>query len=303
MAKKAKSEAETPYVRSVREEWKRSQIKMDPGNPRYIDPTSRKKLRQSIKKYGLVGGLTVDRKTGELIGGHQRLGIVDDLHKQAAGKNPVPDFLVPVDVVELTEKERKAFNVLLNNPGAQGQFEFGKLASLLEGLGTAWEETGFDRLELEHVFSFAGTELKNSLFGITDERKEETEALANIKTDARSYVSGVAGMAGDSDVSRNGRDGSTANPNSAGKAVTETTEQRNERMNDKRHGWRDKQDEINSPDFLLEVVFNSEKELTRFLRETGLNEQEKYISGSDLAQLCGVELAEPEPTKKRRKTK
>ena len=96
-------------------------------NPRVpLRPTDKayRKLKRSLERFGLVEPLVWNELTGRVVGGHLRLGILKELGFAE----------VPVSVVRLTDAEERALNVVLNNREAQGRFEVGKLAVLLEEL-------------------------------------------------------------------------------------------------------------------------------------------------------------------------
>jgi ParB-like chromosome segregation protein Spo0J len=101
-----------------------------PTDPAY------KKLRAGIEAFGLVEPLVWNRRSGRLVGGHARLGILRDLGHET----------VPVAVIDLDDAREKALNVLLNNPAAQGRYDSRKLAALLRELDEveALAESGFD---------------------------------------------------------------------------------------------------------------------------------------------------------------
>jgi ParB-like chromosome segregation protein Spo0J len=103
-----------------------------PLNP--TDPAYRK-LRRSIERFGLVEPLVWNAASGRVVGGHLRLTILKELGVAE----------VPVSVVNLSEAEERALNVVLNNREAQGRYDTGKLAVLLEGLKDtpALADTGF----------------------------------------------------------------------------------------------------------------------------------------------------------------
>ncbi len=114
-----------------------AQLRPAPYNPR--KPPSRsayRKLEQSIREFGLVEPLIWNELTGNLVGGHLRLKILQSLGWSE----------VPVTVVRLSEAREKALNVVLNNQEAQGRFDSEKLADLLEQLHDLpeLELTGFD---------------------------------------------------------------------------------------------------------------------------------------------------------------
>ena len=107
-------------------------------NPRrQLGPSDKayRKLRRSIRRFGLVEPLVWNERTGRVVGGHLRLTILKELGVAE----------VPVSVVRLSEAEERALNVVLNNREAQGRYDAGKLAVLLEELKDLPEfaDTGF----------------------------------------------------------------------------------------------------------------------------------------------------------------
>ncbi len=108
-------------------------------NPRVpLKPTDKayRKLKRSLQRFGLVEPLVWNERSGRVVGGHMRLSILKELGVTE----------VPVSVVRLTDAEERALNVVLNNREAQGRFEVGKLAVLLEELKELPEfgDTGFE---------------------------------------------------------------------------------------------------------------------------------------------------------------
>jgi len=108
-------------------------------NPRKaLKPTDKayRKLEQSLREFGLVEPLVWNERTGHVVGGHARLGIL-----KAMGVSEVP-----VSVVNLSDAREKALNVVLNNQEAQGRYDPSRLADLLDELEELPELplTGFD---------------------------------------------------------------------------------------------------------------------------------------------------------------
>ena len=69
------------YIKSESVELNRSAIHFADYNPRLSDE-SRKTLKRGIKKFGLVGGIVVNKRTGlTVVSGHQRLSVMDELQK------------------------------------------------------------------------------------------------------------------------------------------------------------------------------------------------------------------------------
>ncbi|MCH8151888.1 MAG: DNA modification methylase [Planctomycetes bacterium] len=112
---------------------------LQPGDPEY------EKLQRSIEEFGCVEPLVWNRRTGNLIGGHQRLKIL-----KAQG-----DSEVYVSVIDLSLEREKALNVALNK--IAGDWDPRKLAELLDELtqlpGFDIELTGFDLPDADALIS------------------------------------------------------------------------------------------------------------------------------------------------------
>ena len=77
-----------------------------PYNPRTISAEALAGLRGSVERFGLVEPVVWNRRTGHVVGGHQRLKVL-----QAMGETSTQ-----VIVVDLPEVEEKALNIALNSP-------------------------------------------------------------------------------------------------------------------------------------------------------------------------------------------
>lgn len=97
------------------------------------------KLNNSMEAFGLVEPIIWNRRTGHIVGGHQRYAI---LCAQGVEETEV-------SVVDLPEREEKALNLALNK--ISGQWDDSKLEELLSELAQQGELalTGFDESELE----------------------------------------------------------------------------------------------------------------------------------------------------------
>jgi len=116
-------------------------VELTPGDPAY------EKLKNSIQTFGFCEPLIFNRRTGHLIGGHQRLTVLKDLGYTEA----------EVVVVDLPLEQEKAFNIGLNK--IQGGWDEGKLAMLLEELAKTpefnLELTGFETDEISDILDRA----------------------------------------------------------------------------------------------------------------------------------------------------
>ncbi len=110
---------------------------LKPGDPEY------EKLKRSIEQFGYVDPVIWNKRTGRVVGGHQRLKVLKDCG--------VTDL--ECVVVELSEEKEKALNVALNK--ISGDWDKEKLALLitdLQGIDLDVSLTGFDTAEIDDLF-------------------------------------------------------------------------------------------------------------------------------------------------------
>jgi len=126
------------------------QVRPAPYNPRLdLKPGDAEydKLARVIDEFDLVEPLVWNERSGNLVGGHQRLKVLT-----ARG-----DTEVQVSVVNLSEEQEKALNIALNKIG--GDWDEEKLAALLaelESSGLEMSLTGFSDAEIAQLFLGTG---------------------------------------------------------------------------------------------------------------------------------------------------
>ena len=64
------------------ERWNRVDIENAPYNPRTIDEYAKRKLRDNLKRVGLLQPIVVNRTTGNIVSGHQRLAVMDAIENK-----------------------------------------------------------------------------------------------------------------------------------------------------------------------------------------------------------------------------
>jgi len=126
----------------------RSQIQNAPYNPRVIDAYAKERLRENLSDVGLLEPLIWNATTGNLVGGHQRLAILDALEGSE-------DYYLDVAVVKLSEAAEREENVFLNNAEVQGEWDLQALADLFRS-GTDVHASGFHPLDLRDMFEESG---------------------------------------------------------------------------------------------------------------------------------------------------
>lgn len=122
---------------------KRDQIKFADYNPRVIDESNQKKLIKAIREHGLIEPLVWNKRTGVLVGGHQRLTAADKIYRKK-------DYDVPVAIIDVDEKTEKKLNVQLNNPSMQGDWDLSELADLSKDV--SFEDMGFSKTDIDFMF-------------------------------------------------------------------------------------------------------------------------------------------------------
>lgn len=131
---------------------------LKPGDTEY------EKLKRSINEFGYVEPVIWNKKTNNVVGGHQRLKILRDMG--------VPD--VDCVVVELSEEKEKALNIALNK--INGDWDNDKLALVISDLQGADFDvtlTGFDEDEISSLLAdLDGAEGKDDDYDVTKALEE-----------------------------------------------------------------------------------------------------------------------------------
>lgn len=115
-------------------------------NPRKISDHDLDALRRSLRSFGAVQPILVNRRTKRVIGGHQRIRAAQLEHFAT----------LPVTYVDLDDAKERQLNLALNR--IHGQFDEEKLAAVLTELLEAGADltlSGFDAAELERVVQHA----------------------------------------------------------------------------------------------------------------------------------------------------
>lgn len=98
-----------------------------------------------MSRYGLVEPLVWNERTGNLVGGHQRISLIDARMNNG-------EYEVPVAVVNLDDAQERELNILLNNESTQGIFDASKLEVMFRDEGTNPFHAGFDLIDLQEAF-------------------------------------------------------------------------------------------------------------------------------------------------------
>jgi DNA modification methylase len=130
-----------------------SEVKAAEYNPRKISEKDYNNLKKSVKTFGILRPLIINKNTGNLISGHQLLKVLTD------------EGIEETDAIflDLTIEQEKALNLAMNK--ISGEFEEDKLIEILQQIDESNQDllghTGF------------GTEEINYLLGLKEKDKEK----------------------------------------------------------------------------------------------------------------------------------
>lgn len=102
-------------VKLLKEAAYNPRVRLEPGMPEWD------KLVRSIKEFDMVEPVVWNERTGNVVGGHQRLAVAKSLGMEK----------VPCSVVDLSENDEKILNTALNK--IKGRWDYDKLEDLLRG--------------------------------------------------------------------------------------------------------------------------------------------------------------------------
>lgn len=126
----------------------RSQINMNPFNPKRHSEEKVLEQKRNFMRVGFMGGVTWNRTTGNLVDGHRRIKAMDLLYGYDG--TPGTDYRVKVEAVELdakSEKEQMTFMALGNT-----RADYSMIAEYLPDIDCA--AAGIDGYDLEQIRSF-----------------------------------------------------------------------------------------------------------------------------------------------------
>lgn len=145
-------------------------LKPAPYNPRKIGKGAVEGLAASLKKFADISGIVWNKRTGNLVCGHQR---VEQLRKQGAELRDGALVLPggdrwPVRVVEWTVAQEKTANVAANNPHVAGEFTDG-LGDILADIKLSIGDEDFTGLRFDELGGFNVSPLDEMPELVTDD--------------------------------------------------------------------------------------------------------------------------------------
>ena len=230
------------YFTSETIEIQRSEINLADYNPRSISAEARKKLKQNIKKNGLLGGLVYNLRTKTLVSGHQRISILDELNGY-----PENDYLVKVEAIDVDEQREKELNVWFNNTSVQGQWDYDMLATIIPDID--YKNAGLTDEDLQ-------------LIGI--DFTLQTEAEQSITDDINNLIAPVQDQK--EAVKQAKKELSQAEKIAHNKEV-------------KAQVMQDAQEKAENMESYVMISFDTYKSKAEFMERFGFDKREKFVKG------------------------
>lgn len=256
----------------------RADIKGVDWNPRAISNQAKMRLRRGIEENGLVQPLVWNKRTGNLVGGHQRLSILDDME----GSN---SYNVTVSVVDLADKDERKLNVLLNNDSAMGHWDERRLLEL-------FHTDDNDVVDYE-AFGFSSNQA-DYFDKLIEQNDIENQQIAAAMNDALAYEEDVQAPVADDIVAARHADKLERKRRFEERVSTLLTPIKPEEwkaksdadkaeFNDARLGYKNESFEY----VHLKIVFNTVESRRVFLERYGLSTSKEVFHESDFGGEAG----------------
>lgn len=250
MAKKKIKQSETIEI-------KRSQINLNPFNPKRHTDKKVQEQKKNLQRVGFLGGITWNRLTGNLIDGHRRIKALD-LHYGYDG-TPDTDYSVKVEAVEFDEKQEKEQMTYMALGNTKADYQL--IAEYLPDIDYSF--SGIDSYDLEQIQCFMPS---------ADDvcRVESIDDLIASEEEAKQSLT-VANESGASNIS-----GSAEFTPEEKKAKIKEAKQKQIEAAGERYS------ELTS---YLTISFSSAEEKRQFCELAGIGEEEKFVSGSKILEM------------------
>lgn len=152
---------------------RRSQINLNPYNPKRHTDEQIKLQRKNLKKVGFLGGIVWNETTGNLVDGHRRIKALDIINKYDG--TPATDYEVKVEAVQMddkTEKEQMLYMAVGNSKA-----DYNLIAPIVDEID--YSNVGLSEAEYNEILKLRQTESVEAIpswdadFGITELEVQE----------------------------------------------------------------------------------------------------------------------------------
>lgn len=231
------------------------ELKPHPKNPRKIAGEAKKRLRDGLDKFGLVQPIIFNKRTGYIVGGHQRV----ELCKESMQ----PDEMLQVAVIDVDEKAEAELIVFLNNTSAQGYWDEFALLDLVKEQSLEFDSLGFNVSEKEYYDRLLKESTDNDISAAESYFAEGAALYEEAESDIKENKDEITAEK----RSRQDRWLEVSNKlfDAPSEPENQFTEERRALFQSALHGERKYQDKIE----VVKIVFESEESRHRWLTKQG----------------------------------
>jgi hypothetical protein len=112
----------------------RSEIRLNPYNPKTHSEEAVKLQAKNIRKNGFLGGIVWNRRTGNILDGHRRVLALDYINKYDG--TPKTDYRLMVEVVDFDEKTELEQMTYMAAGGTKADYT--KIVAYIDRIGDDW---------------------------------------------------------------------------------------------------------------------------------------------------------------------
>jgi hypothetical protein len=244
----------------------RSEINFASYNPRKLSEEARKALKKNIKENGLLGGIIVNERTGNIVSGHQRMSIADEVNKYNH-ETKENDYSIKVEVIDVDDKKEKELNIFMNSRATQGEYDYKKLAQIFPNIDSALaglDDVDISMIEIE-LPNMENIEIPS--FEPQEEKKINAEYEKSITQELSNAVNHPE--ASISEMER--KEATELTPEEKKAKIKEVKEQV-------------KANAVMEGESYFTVSFSDYDSKVQFLEYLGFNPEDKFIKGEELQQ-------------------
>lgn len=166
---------------------KRSQIRLNPCNPKRHTDKQIAQQKSNIKKVGFLGGIVWNRQTGNLIDGHRRVMALDLIHKYDGSQN---DYDIKVEVVDFDEKQEKSQLTYMALGNTKADYQL--IAEYLPDID--YSIAGLDDYDIAQIQAFIPSaadvqvESYDDLISKAEKTADDTQNSVDVNTQNSAYL-------------------------------------------------------------------------------------------------------------------
>ena len=152
---------------------RRSQINLNPYNPKRHTDEQIKLQRKNLKKVGFLGGIVWNETTGNLVDGHRRIKALDLINKYDG--TPATDYEIKVEAAQMDEKTEKTQMTFMAVGNTKADYNL--IAPYVDQID--YSEEGLSEAEYNEILKLRQTEAVEAIpswdadFGITELEVQE----------------------------------------------------------------------------------------------------------------------------------